>query len=508
MLFRPVHYLVKNASRPSVTNAKVVETFRGEMRAAIPMHPQELALVVIASAHLCFLPWALGARAPWAQLVSLIFGLTAFVVGLWPRRYKGELAPQGAFILHPWSRLLRFPIFWLGLLLFAYVTCQGLNPAYVRAAAGPYWWLAPIKHVEWLPSGVDAPFSQMNAWRMLVIWTGAWALVCALWAGLTRRVAAHSILTVVIANGALLALIGILQKVTYAKQVLWLIKPVAPTFLATFFYENHGGAYFNLIAVMAVAVMVSHHMRSLRRFERSSPALVYAFALIVVAAVVFMSGSRASAILLATYLLTCAVTYGAWRLRIREGTTHPAVACIIATGAAALIGAAAWFLNLDRTITQIKDLTKEQERSAAIHPRALARQATLDLFDAVPSTGWGAGSFRHIFPLTQRKYPEIYRGINNTTYSWAHAHNDYAQILAELGLVGTAFPALMLLWGFAKFCRIGGLTQPAYLLGFFGLCMPLAHAWFDFPFYSCAVLTTFCALFTLLSRSVELETSR
>ena len=474
----------------------------------MPLHPQELGLVVVACAHLCFLPWALGARAPWAEVVSLLFGLTACVVGLWPRRYKGELAPQGAFILHPWSRLLKFPVFWLGLLLFAYVTCQGLNPGYRLTTTGAYWWLAPIEHIKWLPIGVDAPFDQMNPWRMLVIWGGAWALVCALWGGLTRRIAVQSILAVIIANGSILALIGILQKVTHAKQVLWFIKPVAPTFLSTFFYENHGGAYFNLIAAMAVMVMVWHHMRSLRRMERSSPAIVYAFALMVIVALIFMSSARAAAILLATYLFISAIIFWVWRLRLRESTTHPALVGLIAAGAALLIVSSVWFLSLDKIVVQIKGLASEQGQIATIHPRVLARQATLDLFEAAPATGWGAGSFTHVFPLAQINYPPIHRAGDKTVYSWAHAHNDYVETLAELGLVGASLPLLMLVWFFFRFCRLGGLTQPAYLLGILGLGVPLAHAWVDFPFHSCAVLTTFCGLFVLVTRSVELEASR
>lgn len=495
-------------SKPPFNNAKLVQSFRGEVRAPMPLHPLEKTLVVIASLHLCFLPWALGARDPWAQITSLILGLISLVVALLPRRYAGELAPQGAFTLHPWPRLLRFPIFWLGLLLLGYVACQALNPAYIRASAGSYWWIAPVEHIEWLPSGVDAPFALMNAWRMLVIMGGAWALGCALWIGLTRRIAVQSILTAIVANGALLALIGILQKVTGAKEVLWFIKPVALTFVATFFYENHGGTYLVLTVVAAVILMVWHHIRSLRHLERSSPAPVYAFAAIMVASLVFMSGSRAAIILLAGYLAAGAGVFLIWRLRTRHDTTHPAVTGLVAVGAALLVVSAVWFLNLDKTVAKIKTLTSEREPHSTIQLRVLARQATMDLFRAEQATGWGAGSFRHAFPLVQRNYKDIYRSPRNKTFYWDHAHNDYVQALAELGLVGIAFPALMLLWLVGKICRLGGLLHPVYLLGLLGLGLPLAHAWVDFPFYNCAIATTFCAMFVLLTRWIELETAR
>jgi O-antigen ligase len=493
------------SSRPPFANAKLVQSFRGESRAPLPLHPLELTLVCIASLHLCFLPWALGGRDSWAQITSLILGVAALVVALLPRRYAGEFAPQGAFILHPWPRLLRFPIFWLGGLLLAYVACQALNSAYLRASAGPYWWLVPVEHITWLPSGISAPFELMNAWRMLVLWGAVWALGCALWIGLTRRAAVQYILTAIVANGALLALIGILQKVTNAKEVLWFIKPVATYFVSTFFYKNHAGAYFNFVIVVAISLMAWHYVRALRRLERSSPAPVYAFGAIVLASVVFMSGSRTAMILLSGYLVAAAGIFLVWRLRQRGGTSHPAVTGLVATSAVALVGTAFWFLNLDKGIEQLKILTTEAGQRMHVEPRVLARQATLDLFHASPATGWGAGSFSHSFPMAQKNYPEIYQAHGKMTFSWSHAHNDYVEALAEVGVIGFTLLVLMPLWLLVHALRNGALGQPAYLLFLLGLALPLAHAWVDFPLYNPAILFTLCASAVMLVRWIELE---
>lgn len=466
--------------------------------------------MVIACVHLSFLPWALGARAIWAQNVSLAFGLVALVVGLWPRRYRGELAPQGAFILHPWSRLLKFPVFWLGLLLFAYVSCQGLNPAYVKATAGFYWWLASIDHISWLPSGVDAPFEEMNAWRMLIVWGGAWSLSCGLWIGITRRASAQAILTTLAINGTLLALLGILQKVTLAKGVFWVITSAPSYFTATFFYKNHAGAYFNLIFAVTITLMAWHHLRALRRVERSSPAPVYAFIAVVLVSIIFLAGSRAAMILLIGYALAAVGILVIWRLRNRHGTTHPAATGLVFTAilSAAIISAS--FLNLDKGIEEIRRIATEDGQKAHWEPRVLARQATFDLVEMNPCFGWGAGSFRHIFPATQRNYERIYRGgiYQQNTYKWDHAHNDYAEALAELGVLGFLLPVLALLWICVKTVRIGVTSNPAYVILVLGLFMPLAHAWVDFPLYNPAILVTFSALWILLVRWLEIEAAR
>jgi O-antigen ligase len=496
-----------STSRPPFSQARLVQAFRGEARSPVPLHPLERALVVTSCVQLCFLAWALGGRTPWAQIVALGLGLVSLLLAVLPRRYDGELAgPQGPFILHPWSRLLRFAPFWIGLLLLAYVACQALNPALSRVTAGIYWWLVPVEHVTWLPSGVDAPFERMNAWRVLVIWGGVWSLCCALAAGLTRRAAVHAILTALIVNGALLALVGILQKVTHAEEVLWWIPPVAETFLATFFYENHGGAYFNLIVVLAVAMTAWHHLRSRRRVERSSPAPACAFAALVVSALVFMSGARASMILLGAFLLVGALVHACWRLRGRAGASHPVVTALLPVGTALVVVLAGWLLQLDKGVGQLHELTTKPGQRAEDF-RGQARRATMDLFEAKPAAGWGAGSFRHAFPITQRNYPLIHRAQGQFLV-WNNAHNDYAQALAEFGVAGFALLCLLLLAILSRALRNGALTQPFSLVFLLGLGLPLAHAWVDFPLYNTAILTTFCASFVLLTRWLELETVR
>ena len=498
----------KSRSRRPLKNAKVVESFRGEVRSSVPLHELELALVLIASLHLCFLPWALGARDPWAQVTSAVLGALALIVACWPRHYRGELAPQGAFILHPWSRLLKFPVFWLGLLLLGYVACQALNPAYRRVEAFPYWWLVPLEHVSWLPSGVDAPFAKMNAWRMLCIWGGGWTLACALWIGLTRRSGLHFILTVLVANGAVLALVGILQKVTNAKEVLWFIKPTADYFASTFFYKNHAGAFFNLILVLCVSLMAWHYIRAQRHLERSSPAPVYAFAAVIVAAMVFLSNSRTAMGLLIGYALAAGGVLLVWRIKNRDGSTiPPALTGLMAAGALTLVVGTASVLDLDKSIEQLRYVTSEDGQKVHLEPRVLAREATFDLFEAQKAFGWGAGSFRHAFPIAQKNYDGIYRTPWNkqTVMLWDHAHNDYVQALAEIGLSGFGLAAIMFVWAAGKAVRLGAWSQPSYLLLLLGLALPMAHAWLDFPLYNCAIFTTLCAAWILLLRWMELE---
>lgn len=495
-----------SSANPLPPKPNLVRAFRGDLRAASPLHPLELTLVLIVSAHLVFLPWAIGSRMPWAQVVSLCFGVVALVVALWPRRYRGELAPEGNFTLHAWPRLLRYPLFWIGLVFLVYVLIQALNPAWERVSTPQVWYIQSIAHVEWLPSSVAAPFERMNAWRMLVIWTGVWTAACAIWTGFTRRSAVKAVLNTLIINGSLLALLGVLQKVTGATKFFWLVASPAGTFHSTFVYKNHAGAYLNIIFAFALGLAAWNHVRGLRRLERSTPAPVYLFAAILCGVCVFMSGSRASMLLLGGFILAGGLIYLVWRSRQSSSGGSPATSIIVATLAVGFIALAATYLNLQTSIDQIRNVFGS-DRVASIESRIQAREATWELFRDDPITGWGAGSFRHAFPLHQQNYPDIYRPFGSVLF-WDHAHNDYVQILAEVGILGVIPLLLTLGWFFRRLLRSGALTQPAFLLITLGLGLTLAHSWVDFPLSNAAIVTTFGLSWILLVRWTELERSR
>ncbi|TAG32413.1 MAG: O-antigen ligase domain-containing protein, partial [Verrucomicrobia bacterium] len=317
------------------------------------------------------------------------------------------------------------------------------------------------------------------------------------------------ILTVLVANGAVLALIAIIQKMAEAKLILWFIKSPASTFHGTFVYKNHAGAYFNLVLMTAVGLTVWHYVRGLRRLERSSPSPVFAFGVLVLTACVLLSGSRTAMLLLAAYFVVGTVIYLILRRRNRGvGAGNPAFTGLVATCAVLLFIGAAYTLNLTSSLDQLKALGTPQGQHTAITMRVMARDATVDMFADKPIVGWGAGSFRHAFPMYQQNYGEIHRMSpdHRHFYTWHFAHNDYVQALAELGVIGFMFPVLALIWAIVKLVRLGALGQPGHVLVAVGLGATLAHAWVDFPLNNPAILGTFCALLVLLVRWAELET--
>lgn len=453
----------------------------------------------------------------WSQFVSLGFAVLAFLVAIINRQYRGALAPDGDFKLIMWPKLIRFPVFWLGLLLLGYILIQALNPAFAYFSTPEQWWLQPLDHASWLPAGMETPYRDMNPWRVLVIYGTAWLLACALWVGITRRVAVQTLLTAVVVNAAVFAILGILQKVTYTKEMLWFIETrVPPTyFFGTIIYKNHAGAYLNLALILCTSLLYWHFSRAERRMERTSPAPVFAFCGVLLGMAVLLTGSRAATILLLVFTLIAFVGFIIRCTVYRSETRSPWVITLLCVVFGLFVGLGSYFLNTERAFDRLEKLWEDGVADSSVSSRLIARQATFDMAKDNMMTGWGAGSFRHAFPVYQRDYAEIYQAPQRAKSKhpprilrWEYAHNDYVQLLAELGLIGAGIILAIIACGVRHLLRQRAYARPHLLFIVLALVITAAHAWVDFQFHNPAILFLWCASAALLGRWAELESRR
>ena len=470
-------------------------------------HSLEISLIIAVSTELAFLPWALGGMRVWSHWIALGLSVAAFVLSLWPRDYDDRSEGQTPFRLCTWPKLLRFPIFWLGLAFLGYVTLQALNPAWVYESDGKVFWMRQIPATTWLPVGMRAGFNLWNPWRMLVIYSAAWLTVCALWIGFTRRRAWQILFNAIVVNGFILAVVVALQELKGNGKLLWYFDPPTSYFVATIPYKNHAATYFNLVLALTVALGVWHFIRGLRRFDRSSPAVLFGFiAAIILMAVVF-SYSRAGALLAGVFVL---VTLGAvivYQMRFATDKRMHLVslALLVLFGVFAAVGSQA--IGFHRVIARFDRLFK-QDRVISIERRQVVRQATFEMARDRLLFGWGAGCFRFGFPIYQHRH-ELLIYSSSTKQNrvfWEHAHNDYVQALAEFGVAGCS--VLLALAGSAAWllARARFWKNPLSLLIAIGLSLVLVHAWIDFPFQNPAIITTWAVLLVGLIRWAELDT--
>lgn len=470
-----------------------------------PVHPRERLLLGVVAAQLVLLPWMLGGMRVLGQGISLGLALAGFVISLLPRDYDRSLTGHEAFRLYPAKRLRRFPVFWLGLLLLGYVLVQALNPAFEFQTAGRAVWLSPLEHLGWLPAGMRTPFDRASPWRQLLIFASAWMPVCAVWIGFTRRRTFQHLFAILAANGFLLAGLGMVQRLEGNGKVLWFIEPPASYFVATFFYKNHAAAYFNVVLALTAGVGFWHHVRATRRQDKSSPAGMYAVFGSALAVMTLFSFSRTGGLLLFAFLLFLAGVFVLHQVRMPAASrslTLTAIMLLLLGGFVAL-GASA--MRVGTLVERFQEL-RAQLASGAPDSRALVRQATWQMFRDRPLTGWGAGSYRFYFPVYQKAYPVLLVGQNGRTGAWEHAHNDYLEFLAELGILGCSLLLALALHGARELWRARFWRNPVALLGTAGLGLTLVHSWVDFHFQSPAILVTWSVLLYSYVRWIELDT--
>jgi hypothetical protein len=463
-------------------------------RSSTPLSRTERLLLVLVSAHLCFLPWALGDMHVWSQFVSLLFSVISLGVALAPRNPDSER--RG-------SALLRQPIFWIGAALLAYILVQALNPAWRYESNDRYWWLARAAHVEWLPSGIATPLDLGNPWRYLMIYGSAWMTVCAISTGFTRGRTVRILLSVLACNAFLLALLGLLERCTRADAILWLWRPPAYYFVSSFIYKNHAGAYFNLMMAICAGLTVCYHERSRQLRQKSSPSVLFAFFAATLALIVVFSYSRAATILMLCYLFFVFAQVGLARMQSPSGSQGAgktaALVCAVIAGFG-LIELS--ILPTGQAIERMDALIKGYHLEAP-DSRRLATRATLDMARVSPAYGWGAGSFRFAFPAYQRAYPPLLWSEQHKPLLWEHAHDDYAELLSELGIAGTSLIALGALYYSATLIRLRFWENRTALFIAGGCLVTLVHSYGDFNFYNPAVLITWCACWPLLVRLLE-----
>jgi O-antigen ligase len=354
---------------------------------------------------------------------------------------------------------------------------------------------------------VQAPFVRSNPWSALVIFGSLWLLVCSVWIGLTRRRSYQLLFTALVGNAFLLALLGVLQQLTDAKQIFWSYLPSNSAFIASFIYRNHAGPYLNLMVSLAAGLGFWHYQRSQRRHEQPGMAAVLVFLAVFVAIMVVFSYSRASiGVLLAfTFLILCSLMARRYFRQTGSSRSRKDLFLLVLV-LGGFLSICLVSIRAEKVWQRFSQLSTEPAGTTGF--RGFARQASADMFRDRWLFGWGAGCFRYGFPLYAQKYPDIYLSRNGGLLYWEHAHNDLLEFPIELGAVGLIPLVFIISLGVWYMVSLR-FWRNAVALSLMLVCLLVAcHAWIDFVFQSPAVLLTWSALLVTAVRWVELDRLR
>ena len=412
---------------------------------------RERAVVFVGGLTLAFTAWGLGGIRLGPLHALLIGGFLTFLLAIMPltQCWNGSDGQHGN--VRNLKRLFRFPVFWLCLAFLGYLLIQGCNPAWIQLQNESGWWIEEVEAVAWLPSGVAAKYKTMNVFRVMASFSATYLLVCGLWVGLQRRSSIIALLWVFMLSGIGMAIVAILQKFTGAEAVLWTVPSPNLNFWGTFFYRNEAVAYLTLIMGVSGALFFYHLKRAEYLGVSGGPHLLLFIFVVITCTSIALALSRGG-IVFGGFVLGCFLS--AFTLRglwvFRSGKT---AALFLVT--AVLLGGGGY------TIVRYIDIEAIQERFGDVEAsiktidedsRMMTTRITWEMFEEKPWFGWGAGSWRYVFPKYQRNYPEVYYQRYDRRRGWVgrkvyfYAHNDIAQFLCEYGIFGCAILMSIFIW--------------------------------------------------------------
>jgi O-antigen ligase len=283
----------------------------------------------------------------------------------------------------------------------------------------------------------------------------AYGIVLLIGAEYVREEGARKIFAVVmIVFGACYAFFALAQELTANGRIFWIISPrFGGSIYGSHVNHDHYAGLMEMLVPFPFVLSVGHLVRGGKR------ALV-AFCAVLMASTIFLSGSRGGMLAFVLEMGLFAALALVQRRNSRAALGSVAV-CV-------LVLAFLVFVGKGQVLGRLGDLSPGT--------RLNMTKDSLRMFSLRPIWGWGLGTFPTVYPSYRSFYTNLF--INE-------AHNDYAQLLVETGLLGFA----LMLWFLICLFRNGlptsrrwefkwdGAVSFAALLGCTGI---LFHSFVDF----------------------------
>jgi O-Antigen ligase len=451
-----------------------------------------------------FSPWAFGTTQPWAiwamNYATYFLGVL-LLVKLFIRKIKKFPAPRwdvrvisehrkkkGRRPARVATRLLA----WLTMALLAYCLVHVLNAAATYDAERRLFLYRP--YIGWLPHSFDANRGWFYFWQYLGLAAGFWSVRDWLLGQtaveeknirLQPEDAApifparlRQLVWLLAFSGLALGIEGIVQRVSGAHKLLFVLQPVVnpegDTQFGTYAYRSNAAQYFNLLWPLCLGVWWWFR-------DGGGKNYLLPVAAAVMAACPIISISRGGAMVVVGLLLLLIPIYliGEYFARKNSDSKNLGKQFIWLVIFLAVVVGLGGFFGWEKLSPRLQKIGEgfsgREEMFTAAQPMA----ADYPLF------GTGPGTFATVF--------QLYR-ISNATYWPEQLHNDWLETQITFGWIGlllvlTALGCVVTAGFFAprKFALAAGLAL--------GGC--LIHACFDFPLQIHSVLFLFlliCAL--------------
>lgn len=471
-------------------------------------------MCIFATLTLVFTAWSLGGYKTWALHLLFAGGMGTFLASIFPMPKSWNGYDQQHGNLKNLKRLFLQPFFWAGLCFLVYILIQYFNPSIVQVFGEKSWWverMTPPLGAN-LPSSVKADYETMNALRTFVIQASAISLACGVLVGIQRRKSALIILWSFVTSGVAMGFVAILQKLTKTWLILWFIEASFPypKLWGTFFYRNQGAAFILLVLLISALLYFFYFKKSAERLRKSGPHFLFLIFIFLLYSSIWLSLSR-GAILVGSLLMLVILTFIFWHdlIRVLRGGSliMPSIFLV------ALIAWGIFILQFSNWSEVEKRVEHFEEiiNNIGTYDRTLSTKATWDMAQDRMLYGWGAGSYRYIFPIYQQKYDNIWyhsvdgNGGGTGRKLYLYAHNDWVQFWAEYGVVGSLIILAMFLCLIVSAIKLFYFTKSAAFIIFSGFILIFIHNFVDFIFSCPSYWVAFWGSLFLIIKLIKLE---
>jgi O-antigen ligase len=281
---------------------------------------------------------------------------------------------------------------------------------------------------------------RFDTWEAVLFWGTLFVVVFLSLQTLHEDAVRRAFLRALFYFGFAMSVLATTQYFTSGGKVFWLFPSGYPDALGPFVYRNNYAAFIELLLPLAL-------LEALRDRQRALPHSIMAG---VMYASVIASASRAGA-LLATFEVLVVLALALGKRLISRRRLGVAMLAILAS-AAIFTSVFGWRVLLDRL----------NQPDPFVHRREMLH-SSLAMARERPWIGFGLGSFQEVYPA----YATFDIGLIVN-----HAHNDWAEWLAEGGVPFLLLLASVALWSVGPaFRSIWGL----------GLLSVFLHALVDYP---------------------------
>jgi O-antigen ligase len=286
------------------------------------------------------------------------------------------------------------------------------------------------------------------------------------------------------AYGFALAVLAVFQSVSSPGKLYWFITPHSGGIYGPYVNHNH---YAGLMEMLVPIPLVF----SFTKYAGGAQKRMAIFAAAFMACTIFLSGSRGGMIAFSVEM----VVFVALTVRINRRINLRAA---LATGTffILIIGVLVWLGGPELT-HRLASINTETQTEISGGVRLRVDRDGLRMFTQKPILGYGLGTFPEVYPQFRSFYTDFW--INQ-------AHNDYLQLLVEMGILGFSiliwFLILLYRNAFRKLADWTYNTNSAITLAAMLACTGiLVHSFVDFNLH----IPANAALFFVMSMLATME---